>query len=201
VLVCPCCRRRFNSNEADVLTNIPEHAADAYPVETTYALRNSESHLNRHATEAFSSIVVTYGNGELCSKLLFNAINRDYIRRIKGYYSIEKERFDASRQPAKYIEKDGEFMRQHPPLGETIRDMFDTALSSQKNRRLENQRPRSPHTRDSECRMHRKWNFCARSYLSSDQKLSEKPSRYSRLGCCHKHRRDCFCCSRAHHED
>ena len=91
VLVCPCCKRRFNSNESDMLTSTPEFAADVHPVETNYAFRNSECHLNRHATEAFSSIMLTYGNGELCSKLLFNATNRDCIRRIESCYSVQQE--------------------------------------------------------------------------------------------------------------
>ena len=32
-----------------------------------------------------------------------------------------------------YVQKDGEFIRQYPPLGDTIRDMFDTACCSKKN--------------------------------------------------------------------
>ena len=67
---CPCCKRKFLSNEADVLINIPEYAASSYPVESTYAQANNSCHLSRNATEVFSTIMVTYGNGELCSKLL-----------------------------------------------------------------------------------------------------------------------------------
>jgi len=130
VLVCPCCRRCFNSNEADILVNIPEHAAAVYPVESTYALPTYNCHLTRNATEVFSTIMVTYGNGELCSKLLFNSINRDYIQRLKVYYSVAK---DKQGSVANYPERDGAFIKQYPPLGDTIRDMYDGSASSQKN--------------------------------------------------------------------
>ena len=79
VLLCPCCRRRFDSNEADVLVNIPDHAATCCPADTKHAQRDSKCHLNLHATEAFSSIVVTHGNGELCGKLLHSAIDWGHL--------------------------------------------------------------------------------------------------------------------------
>jgi len=133
VYKCPCCKRNFSANEGDVLVNLPTHAASSYPVDTTYAIREAKSHLNRHATEAFSSIMVTHGNGEMCSKLLYNAINCDYMRRIKVYYSLANEKNNEGSQTVACIQKDGDFIRQCPPLGETIRDMYDTASSSQKN--------------------------------------------------------------------
>ena len=134
VLTCPCCQRRFNANEADVLVNIPDYAATCYPVDSTYAIRDSKCHLNRHATEAFASIMLTCGNGELCSKLLHNAINRDCMRRIKAYYSMAEEKKGSSTTvTASYVPKDGTFIRQCPPLGDAIRDMFDAASLSQKN--------------------------------------------------------------------
>jgi len=129
-LECPCCKRKFNSNEADVLVNLPEHAASTYPVETTHAQPNYNCHLTRNATEVFATIIVTYGNGELCSKLLFNSINRDYIQRLKIYYSMAKQ----TKGPIeKYPTREGTFIKAYPPLGESVRDMYDTASSSQKN--------------------------------------------------------------------
>ena len=132
VMVCPCCRRSYKSNDADILINIPAHAADAYPVETVYA-QSTACHLSRQTTEVFSSLMVTYGNGEMCSKLLFNALNRECLRRLKVYYSVAQEKKDTNATITNYIEKDGEHMRQWPPLGDSIRDMYDTAASSRKN--------------------------------------------------------------------
>jgi len=129
-LLCPRCCRRFNANEADVLVNLPEHVADAYPVDSTYALGTYSCHLARAAADVFATIMVTYGNGELCSKLLYNAMNRDYIRKIKVYYSRAKNK-NSTTTP--YLEKDGTFIKQFPPLGHSIRDMYDAASSSEKN--------------------------------------------------------------------
>jgi len=131
-MTCSCCRRQFAANDGEVLVNLPTHVADDYPVETTYAT-NSTSHIARNAAEVFASIMITYGNGELCSKLLYDAVNRAYIGKIKGYYSLAStKRKESATKP--YIEKDGSFIRQYPPLGDTIRDLYNTAASSTTNR-------------------------------------------------------------------
>jgi len=124
VYQCPCCRRTFKASNADMLNNMPAHAAEAYPVDTVYALP-TVCHINRHATEAFASIMVTYGNGEICSKLLLNTLNRDYLRRLKFYYSIGvlKKQQNADATVPSYVDKDGGFIRQWPPLGDSIRDI------------------------------------------------------------------------------
>jgi hypothetical protein len=89
-MTCSSCRRRFDANEADVLLQVPAFAAAEYPVDTRYAINTKSCHLTRATTEVFSSIMVTYGNGELCSRLLYNAINRAYLERIESYYFFHK---------------------------------------------------------------------------------------------------------------
>jgi len=139
---CNCCRRPFFSTEGEVLASLPPHVADDYPVETTYAEKKSTCHITRNAAEIFATIMITYGNGELCSKLLYDAINRAYMSRIKAYYSLAVSKKEAgsttpttTASPTKgYIEKDGEYVRQYPPLGDTIRDLYNNAASSTTNR-------------------------------------------------------------------
>ena len=118
-----------------MLVNLPVHAADSYPVETVHAVPNTSCHLARQSTEVFATMMVTYGNGELCSKLLCNAVNRDYLHRLKCYCSIAKEKkgLAAAANTTNCVEKDGEFIKQFPPFGDSIRDMYDTAASSVKN--------------------------------------------------------------------
>ena len=128
---CTGCRRRFDANEGRVLLTLPAYIAAQYPVETKYALPNKNSHLSRTATDVFDSIMLTYGNGELCSRILYDSINRDYIQRLKEYYSYVKA--SAATTAVSYIAKDGEFIRAHPPLGETIREMCDESLSTPNN--------------------------------------------------------------------
>ena len=73
-MACSCCRRQYSANEGAVLVNLPPHLANEYPVTTNYAIANATSHISRNASDVFASIMVTYGNGELCSKLLYDAI-------------------------------------------------------------------------------------------------------------------------------
>jgi len=110
---------------------MPEYAASSYPVESTYAQANNSCHLSRNATKVFSTIMVTYGNGELCSKPLCNSINRDCIQRLKVYCSSAKQKNQTNTPNCP--PKDGTFIKCFPPLGASMRDMCDAASSCQKN--------------------------------------------------------------------
>jgi len=92
VLLCPCCYWKFNSNKEDVLINMPACAACFYLLARNYAFRDYSCNLNGHSTEAFSSIVVTHGHGELCNKMSSNGINCDCVKWITIYYSMAKEK-------------------------------------------------------------------------------------------------------------
>ena len=136
-MVCSCCKRRFDANSADVLVAIPPHAANQYPVDTKYALTTKNSHLAYTATEVFDSVMLTYGNGELCSTLLYGAINKDYLKRITSYYSVCNNKRIGSVGAAlafkPYVSKDGTFIKQYPPHGDTIRECYDEAANSSLN--------------------------------------------------------------------
>ena len=127
---CPCCRVRHWANDAKILTCIPAFAAAAYPVETKYALPNKNCHIGRCATQAFDILMTTYGNGDVCSRLLYNAINRAYLERITSYFSY-RDTFKNS-ATKEYIE-DSEFVRACPPLGDAVRDSYDEAASNNNN--------------------------------------------------------------------
>jgi len=134
-MVCTNCRRQFDANDGEVLVNLPDYAANTYPVDTTYAFPNFASHLSRNTTDVFASLILTYGNGEMCSKLLHNCINRSYLCRLKSYYSKAKEKkeLNANATIKECVPKDGCCVKAYPPLGDTIRDMFDEASSSKTN--------------------------------------------------------------------
>jgi len=133
-LQCDCCSRDFDANEGDVLVNLPDHIANEYPVETNYALANCASHLSRNTTDVFASLLLTYGNGEMCSRLLYNGLNKSYIRRLKCCYSKAKENQNQNgKKVLEYIDKDGVYIKTYPPLGDTVRDMFDAAASNNNN--------------------------------------------------------------------
>jgi len=109
------------------LTQLPAFAAASYPVEAKYAL-DKNSHIGRDATDVFDTLMTTHGNGELCSRLLYNACNRAYLERVTSYYSYGKQYTGSVTRP--HVQKDGEHMRAYPPLGDGIRDAYDEASIS-----------------------------------------------------------------------
>ena len=129
-MVCPCCRSRINSNSGEILSKLPAYARVAYPVDTKYALENKNCHLGKSATNIMDLIMPTYGNGDLCSRLLYNAINRSYLDRVEDYYSTFSTR-NEQQVPQAYVEKDGYYITAYPPLGDGIRDAYDAACSNQ----------------------------------------------------------------------
>ena len=104
-LHCPRCKQRYKSNDSEILWRLPAHVACQYPVDSRYAGSNKISHVSRTATDMFDLLMPTYGNGDLCSRIIYNAINRSYLERVASYYSLHAESGSAV-EP--YIEKDGE---------------------------------------------------------------------------------------------
>jgi len=123
-MLCRKCKRRFDANSSAVLLKLPAYVALTYPVATKYAFPNRNCHLNENATKVFDHLMLTYTNGEVYSKLLFNSINRAFIKKLKIYYSA------GGRKGRPYLAKDGEFIKQYPPLGDTVRSMHDEASNS-----------------------------------------------------------------------
>jgi hypothetical protein len=131
---CPACKARFKANDSVILCHLPAHVSSAYPVASRYAAGNRNSHLHVKATDVFDMLLPTYGNAVLCSKLLYNALNRSYVERVSDYYSSLAEKTEESATSiATYIQKDGEFITCYPPLADTIRDMYDDAFNTNHN--------------------------------------------------------------------
>lgn len=130
---CLSCRRDFQSNEAPVLLTLPPHLAQLHPVEPKHALSNHSCHLEKNATNVLDTVMLTHANGELFSRLLCNTINKDHLERITGCCSHKKSDRAADEPVKECIEKDGGFLKQFPPTGDTIRDMCDEASGSSNN--------------------------------------------------------------------
>ena len=77
-MVCSCCKWRVSSNNGELLCTLPPHARQAYPVETKCAV-NKNSHMGRSAADVMDLLMPTHGNGDLCSRLFFNAMNKHRI--------------------------------------------------------------------------------------------------------------------------
>ena len=127
-MICRCCRRRHAANDGAMLAKIPQHAAMSCPVESKCALSNKNSHLGRSATEVLDMLMPTHANGDLCSRLLCNSINRAGLRRVSSCCSYHATM--SKEKAPEHIDKNGECMRAFPPLGDGIRDICDKASSS-----------------------------------------------------------------------
>jgi len=125
---CRCCLQRFFSNEDAMLVQLPAHVRNTYPVETKCALRK-HSHLAKSATNVFDLLMPTYGNGDLCNRLLHHSMNRSYMQRVEEYCSSYKGK--NNEEPVPYVENLGYYIACFPPLGDSIRDTCDKATSNQ----------------------------------------------------------------------
>jgi len=146
---CTSCSIRCDANDGIVLSRLPAHAAAACPIDTKHALSNENAHIGEAATDVFDLLVTTHGNGELCSRLLHNGINREHISRVSdccSHNASERRRSDGQKQPPKHLEKDGEHIASHPPLGDNMRDLCDKASFS--NNTLWMMSGHSRHTRE-----------------------------------------------------
>ena len=99
-------------------------------VRTVYRWSPIQS-LNTHGASEIHGMIeelmITHGNGDLVSDLIYAAINRDYRDRVTNYMSF----CDSTHQRAHdYPEKDGEWLTRFPPLGETIRKAYLEASQS-----------------------------------------------------------------------
>jgi len=129
-MVCPCCRQRFAGNDGNILSTIPAHAANRYPVEPKHALQNKNTHLGTSATQVFDMLMTTYGNGDLCSRLLYNTLNRSHLERTTSFYSYHASKGQKS---LNYVPKDGSFITVFPPLGDWIQETYDDACNNSNN--------------------------------------------------------------------
>jgi len=126
---CPCCKQRFNANDGAILCRLPAYAAAAYPVEPKFA-QSRNCHVSKTATDSFDLLMTTYANGDLCSHLLYNAVNQAYLSKISAHCSYHK----GQREPKNvlpYPAKDGWYVKYYPPLGSLICNMFDSASRQQ----------------------------------------------------------------------
>ena len=125
---CSACKTCFQGNEGRFLAKLPPWMAMAYPVEPKYA--RGMAHLTRDATHMLEHSMLTYGNGDYFSRMIYSGINTDYKDRQTRYYSFCASTGQKSED---YPKKDGEWLVNFPPQGDTIRQLYDDAASSNWN--------------------------------------------------------------------
>jgi hypothetical protein len=120
------CGARFAANDGELLATFPEFVANLYPVDVTFC--RGTCHLDKTASNLLKQVILTYGSGELFSRLLYDAINKSYEDKITNYLSYHLQ-FPSEKVATDYIPKDGTFVTRYPPQGDTIRRLYEDSMS------------------------------------------------------------------------
>jgi hypothetical protein len=128
---CSLCKTRVNGNDGRLIYSLPEYIRDAYPVLPRYATGNF--HISRSSSDLLEEVIMTYGNGDFVSRLLYGAINKDYLRRLELYLSHWKEHNGDGLECKPFPKKDSEYLTRYPPYGDSLRKLYDHAARSPLN--------------------------------------------------------------------
>jgi len=110
---------------------VPVHTAAACPVESKCTLQKN-CHISKEAAGVFGILMTTHGNGDLCIRLLHNAVDMACLERVTICCSHGQAFLGSVRQQC--IEKDGKCMRACPSLGDAVQDTSDAASSDPNTR-------------------------------------------------------------------
>lgn len=135
---CVSCSTSYKSNSPEVLHSLPFWVRDAYPVDPQYIPSNKNWHLHRSVTDMFGGLMPTYGNGDLIARMIYEGINKSYIRKAADYYSYNKSRRELQVHPSEkpwnvppYPTNPTEYCPDRSPTGDEIRDLFEASKDSE----------------------------------------------------------------------
>ena len=125
---CDSCGKMFAGNDGAILQDLPLYIRAQYPVYPRYA--TGRWHLSRPASDLFEELMMTYGNGELASRLFYGMINKHYIWRLEEYLSYHAHH---DRTCDEYPLKDSEYIRYTLPSGAALRALYEEVSKSPLN--------------------------------------------------------------------
>ena len=135
---CNTCSNRFEGNDGRLLSTLPPHVSDLYPVAPKYASPyvSTTFHIHRDVTVLFDEMLATYSNGSHISRCMYRVLNNDYKRRVACYFSHWNEAQKAfpetygTSTPPSFPKKDCQFLTFYPPSGSQILEAFEQASRS-----------------------------------------------------------------------
>ena len=132
---CDKCKQYVRGNDGKLLIMLPEYIRNAYPVEPKFASDTTNFHIDRDWTDIIEELMLTYGNGDLISKMMYARRNRDYTRKLSeyladwaGYQAVSNDADRLTTPP--YPLFNNEWITHYPPAGDGIRDLFEDACHS-----------------------------------------------------------------------
>ena len=114
---CSSCKKVFQANDGNLLASLPAFVRDAYPATPKWCTSSKKYHLDRHITTMLEGeTMLTNMNGEAFSRLLYHAINQEYLRKAECYASyiaaakangVIASDFVPQKYPNKDVKKEG----------------------------------------------------------------------------------------------
>jgi hypothetical protein len=131
---CLTCGKRMNANEGNLLMCLPEYVRNAYPVDPKYASAVTTWHIDRATSDMVEELMITYGNGDQLSKMLFTKMSKDYHHKRTEYLSYWRD-YQQCEEIVKKVATPPypelhEYMTFKPPSGHSLRNLFDEACLS-----------------------------------------------------------------------
>lgn len=117
---CKRCNTTYRANDGRLLTLLPSHIRDIYPVTPRYATPGGTFHLSCDLSVDLEENMMTYANADVVSKRLYKKMNASYVRKVSSYLS----------QPAtqNFLSEEDFTNGLFPPSGETLRNLYDEVV-------------------------------------------------------------------------
>ncbi|KAG7337271.1 hypothetical protein IV203_006809 [Nitzschia inconspicua] len=115
-----CCKSRFAANDGRLLTSLPAHVRQAYPVDPRYA--TGGFHLAECITSDLDILMKTYASGSFISRKMYRRLCNAYVSKVQTYLS---------KNPSAEIPLFDDFTNGfYPPSPASIRKIFESAEES-----------------------------------------------------------------------
>ena len=132
---CSSCKTKLNANDAKLLISLPEHVRCMYPVDLRFADNTHTFHLHKDCSALMEDLIPTYGNGDMVARIFYSRIVNCHKEKLAQYLTcwgsiLQSSPSDNRPLVPTYPQLHGEFICHYPPVGETLREMFDKACNS-----------------------------------------------------------------------
>ena len=125
---CNTCGHTVSAKDGELLCQLPHWMQASYPVRPQYAT-TKQFHLSNHASDLLERLMLTYGNGPMTAKYMYEKLGKTYVTAETVYYSQAKQAGVTVGSPLLSFQDwvgDLSFL----PTGEQLRDLADAAAKS-----------------------------------------------------------------------
>ena len=84
---CNVCDKNVPANDGRLLHQLPHWMQNSYPVSPKYATTISKFQCTKDLTDLLERMMITYGNGPMLAKYLYEKLGKEYVAAETAYYS------------------------------------------------------------------------------------------------------------------